>query len=148
MKYATREEMKKAHEKEMNSFPIVFAFSDKQFEEGIREKWGMTNTSKRNLEKICSIGMGGYILKADTEKYLEMLKRFTREEKEFNADFRELVKTIKAEMYNYEYTYSPHDADDYVREAVNHLSDHPRFEEAYAKARREVLKKAGYEGIA
>ena len=145
--YANRMEMKLTHQKEINEFPIVWAFNTEQFEEGCRKVFGFKTLGKKNLGKICSIGMGGYILKKDTKRYVEMLKRHTAEEKEFNRDFKNLVQTIKEEMYNHEYTYVPYEADEYVREATAHLNDHPRYEEAYQKARREVLKKAGFEGI-
>jgi len=103
--YKTREELRKAHEKEINDFPIVWAFSNEQFEEGIREKYGLNAKKKADLKKLCSIGMGGYMLKTDVKPYLEMLKRHSRELKEFNADFKRLVEEIKYEMWNHEYSY-------------------------------------------
>lgn len=146
--YKTREEMEMTHQKEVNEFPIVFAFSNEQFEQGAREVWGMKTLGKTNLSKICSIGMGGYILKADKDRYIEMLKRHAKEKKEFNADFKNLVEQIKYEMYNHEYTYVPYEVEDEVRSALYLYQDHPRFEEAWNKAKKEVLKKAGFEGIA
>ena len=74
--YKTREEMEMAHQKEVNEFPIVFAFSNEQFEQGAKEIWGMKTLGKTNLSKICGIGAGGYILKADKDRYIaEELER-------------------------------------------------------------------------
>ena len=138
--YKTREELRKAHEKEINDFSIVWAFSNEQFEEGIREKYGLNAKKKADLKKLCSIGMGGYMLKTDVKPYLEMLKRHSRELKEFNADFKRLVEEIKYEMWNHEYSYCPYEVEEEVREALGIYHDNPRFEEAWEKAKKEVLK--------
>lgn len=146
MNYASRIEMEKAHQKEVNEFPLVFAFSNQQFEEGIKEKWGLDANNKEDLKKIVSIGYGGYVLEADAKRYIEMLKRHAKEKKEFNADFKNLVEQIKYEMYNHEYTYVPYEVEEEIRDALYIYQDHPRFEEAWKKAKKEVLKKAGYAG--
>ncbi len=144
MNYASRIEMEKAHQKEINEFPLVFAFSNQQFEEGIKEEWGLDANNKEDLKKIISIGYGGYVLEADAKRYIEMLKRHAKEKKEFNADFKNLVEQIKYEMYNHEYTYVPYEVEEEIRDALYIYQDHPRFEEAWKKAKKEVLKKAGY----
>ena len=47
--------LKEKHEKEINNFPLMFAFSKKQFAEGM-QKLGLKET---NTDKIISIGVGG-----------------------------------------------------------------------------------------
>lgn len=144
MNYASRTEMEMAHQKEVNEFPLVFAFSNQQFEEGVKEKWGLDANNDEHLKQIASLGAGGYIRKVDIERYIEMIKRHTKEKKEFNADFKQLVEQIKYEMYNHEYTYVPYEVEEEVRDALSIYQDHPRFEEAWNKAKKEVLKKAGF----
>lgn len=67
------------HRKEVNEFPIMFAFSKKQFEEGMK-KWGLTPEDK---DKIYSIGAGGFIRKTDAKAFNEMFKR---QEEELRAE--------------------------------------------------------------
>lgn len=70
-------EMKERHQKEFNEFPMKFAFSDKQFEEGMREL-GLEPT---DTDKVYSLGeTGGFYRRSDAEKLHEMLKRHTEEE--------------------------------------------------------------------
>lgn len=147
--YATREAMKAAHQEEVNAFPIVYAFSTEQFKEGIKKLWGLDYDNTRQVKKaqIVSIGYGGYVLKKDVPALKEMFARHREEEKAFASDFKNLVTMIKAEMYNHEYTYVPYEVEEEVKEALDSVKDHPRFEEAWKKAKREVLKAAGFEGI-
>ena len=145
--YASRAEMDAVHQAEVNTLPIVFAFSNQQFEEGAREMWGIDAHNKEDLKKVRSIGAGGYMLATDLPKLHEMMERHTREKKEFTSDFKNLVERIKYEMYNHEYTYVPYEVEEEVKESLAIYQDHPRFEEAWEKAKREVLKAAGFEGI-
>lgn len=68
-------EMKDRHEKTVNQFPMVFAFSDKQFKESI-ETLGLT---EHDTDKVVSIGMGGFIRKNDKEKYRNMYTKINDE---------------------------------------------------------------------
>lgn len=63
--------LKQQHQEEVNNFPMVFAFSDKQFEEAM-EKLGLT---VEDTDKIYSIGAGGYIRKTDSDALKEMRSR-------------------------------------------------------------------------
>lgn len=149
MTYATREAMKAAHQAEVNAFPMVFAFNEQQFKDNIKATWGLDYDDKEKVKEahIVSIGAGGYVLKKDVPALKEMFARHNQEEKNFAKDFRNLVNIIKAEMYNHEYTYVPYEVEEEVKEALDNVKDHPRFEEAWKKAKREVLKAAGFEGI-
>ena len=70
-------EMKQAHQKEVNNFPVFFAFSKDQFKEGI-ERLGLT---ENDTDKIYSIGGGGYIRKADSKAFNDL---FDKQDKELN----------------------------------------------------------------
>ena len=68
-------EMKERHQKEVNNFPIKFAFSDEQFKRAM-EELGLT---ENDLDKVVSIGAGGFIRKTDIKAYNEMGERQYKE---------------------------------------------------------------------
>jgi len=69
--------LKDKQSKEFNNFPMMFAFSNEQFKEGM-EKLGLKVT---DTDKIYSLGGGGYYKKSDQKHLTEMTDRH---EKEFN----------------------------------------------------------------
>lgn len=71
-------EMKERHQKEVNNFPIKFAFSDEQFKRAM-EELGLT---ENDLDKVVSIGSGGFMRKTDVKAYNEMAERQFKEFKE------------------------------------------------------------------
>ena len=72
MKYL---ELKQKQQKEVNEFPLGFAFSKEQFEE-MMEKFGL---DKNDTNKIYSIGAGGYVKKSDAEAMDKMFIRHAEE---------------------------------------------------------------------
>ena len=52
-------EMKERHQKEVNEFPMKFAFSDEQFKKAM-EELGLT---EKDVDKVIGIGAGGFIKK-------------------------------------------------------------------------------------
>ena len=68
-------EMKEKHQKEVNDFPMKFAFDDKQLKKGM-EELGLT---ENDLDKVVGIGGGGFIRETDVEKYKNMFKRQNNE---------------------------------------------------------------------
>lgn len=97
-------ELKNRHQKEVNEFPLGFAFSDKQFAE-MMEKWGLT---PEDTDKIYSIGGGGFVRKADSEAMHEMFDRHAKERetaiKENKDDY--LYHMFDYELANHEYNYT------------------------------------------
>ena len=89
--------LKAKHAEELNDFPIFFAFSNKQFEEGM-EKAGLTVT---DTDKIYSLTGGGFIKKTDSEAFHAMFKRN-------NTEISEAILSDKTgegfilEMFDYE----------------------------------------------
>ncbi|MBQ8206404.1 MAG: hypothetical protein IJZ77_02995 [Bacilli bacterium] len=98
--------LKARHQKEVNEFPISFAFSEKQFEEGMR-KLGL-HPSETN--KVYSIGAGGFIRKSDSKAFDEMFKRHNDEMKNAIAQDKTGAGFIKDmfvyEMGNHEFDYT------------------------------------------
>lgn len=58
-------------QKEVNDFPMFFAFNDKQFEEGM-QKLGFENMDNLK-DKIIGLSCGGYIRKSDKDSYLKLI---------------------------------------------------------------------------
>jgi len=71
------QEMKDRQQKEFDAFPIAAAFSNQQFE-SMMEKWGLT---VNDTDKICSIGGGCYIRKADKDALIALINKTATEQK-------------------------------------------------------------------
>lgn len=73
------------HQQELNDFPIMWAFNDEQFKEGMK-KLGL---KEDEMDKIYSIDGGGFIRRKDAPAFTEMFERHDRERKEAfqNDDF-------------------------------------------------------------
>lgn len=70
------QEIKAKHEKEVEAFPFMWAFDEKQFNAGMKEL-GLEPT---DTDKIFSIGAGGYIRKTDAPAMKEMFLRHKAEQ--------------------------------------------------------------------
>lgn len=68
-------ELRNKHEKEFNDFPKSFAFSRQQFKEGM-ENLGLT---EKDIDKVFSIGHGGFIRKTDVEACVKMCENHKNE---------------------------------------------------------------------
>ena len=90
-------ELKRKHEEEVNKFPFMFAFSEKQFIKGMK-KLGL---NENDTDKIYDIGCGGYIRKSDSAKLDEMYKRHDMELKKAIEDDVNGEGFIY-DMFNYE----------------------------------------------
>jgi len=71
------QEMKDRQQKEFDAFPIAAAFFNQQFE-SMMEKWGLT---VNDTDKICSIGGGCYIRKADKDALIALINKTATEQK-------------------------------------------------------------------
>ncbi len=98
--------LRKEQEKEIDAFPFMWAFSQKQFEEGMA-KLGLEPT---DTDKIYSIGNGGYIRKTDAKRMGEMFTRHTEQmQAAINADPTGegfVADMFLYEMDNHEYSYT------------------------------------------
>ena len=96
----TYSELKQIHSEESNSFEgIFFAFSNKQFEEGM-QKIGL---NPEDTKKIYSLGGGGYILKTRNQAFKDMFKRNQSEMSEAKKDNKFLLDALTYELCNHEY---------------------------------------------
>lgn len=70
------QKLQKKQQKEVNNFPMVYAFGQQQFEEAM-QKLGLAPSE---TDKVCSVyGCGDILLKKDLPAFLEMLKRHHQE---------------------------------------------------------------------
>lgn len=91
-------ELQKRHQKELEEFPIAYAFNDKQLEEAL-EKLGATKE-----ECVTVFGHGDIVRREDAKSLVKMLERHTKEVKQKlkdDPDFAEAA--FLYEMDNHEY---------------------------------------------
>lgn len=104
MKYA---EMVQMHQKEVNEFPMFFAFSNEQFEEG-RKKLGVKKAEIK--KKIFGIGAGCYMRKDDFPLWRNLVLRHLAEKKDAienpNTGIDFACDMFVTEMYNHEYAFT------------------------------------------
>jgi len=124
-------ELKKNHEKEINNFPMLFAFSKEQFEEGKKKlNWSPD-------EEVVSIGMGGFIKLEDEQHFIDMIKR--QEKEHFDnilASTEYVYHMVKYELANHEfgYTYETEDALETCGLTQTFLKENPTVLETVKKA--------------
>lgn len=100
------EEIREKHQKEVNEFPIGFAFSDQQFEEQMK-KLGL---EPNQTNEVVSIGGGGFIKKKDIESFEAMFKKHSDEIKKEIAKDKTgegfIKEMFQFELANYEFDYT------------------------------------------
>lgn len=100
------DELRHKQQQEVNSFPIGFAYNDKQFEEQMA-KLGLKTT---DTNKVVSIGFGGFIRKSDASAFDEMLKRHRKQMEKAIAEDKNGTGFVKdmfeSELANHEYDYT------------------------------------------
>ena len=98
--------LKEKHQQEVNAFPIQFAFSNEQFERGMREL-GLEPT---DTDKICRVLGSGFIRSTDSSEFLNMFNRHRKEREEAIANDKTgegyILEMFKCELANYEYGYT------------------------------------------
>ena len=103
----TYQEMKNRQQQEVDAFPMAFAFSNKQFEEGMR-KLGLAPTDTDKIYKLG--GSGGFFRKSDAPALHEMFCRHERERQEAIAADETgdgfVFQMFNEELANHEYNYT------------------------------------------
>lgn len=99
-------ELKERQQKEVNAFPLGFAFSNQQFK-NMMGKWGLTED---DTDKIYSIGSGGFVRKCDADAMHEMFERHAKEHTDaIKADTTGegyIYQMFAYELSNHEYDYT------------------------------------------
>lgn len=135
-------ELRNKHSEEVNNFPMFFAFSDSQFEEGMK-KIGLTVT---DTDKIYSLGGGGYYKKTDAKAFSDMLETH---KKELNESI-ENDKTGEGFIYDmfyfelcnheYGYTYEIDDTIDSLNLTMEFINENENVLNALKKACSDIKK--------
>lgn len=142
-KYA---ELRQRQQKEFDSLPLGFAFSQKQFNE-MMEGWGLD--PEKDLDKILRIPGGGYVQKKDADLLHQTVERHDTEMAEAIAEDKTgegfIYEMFLYELDNHEYGYTRDtedtlDALGYTAEQV--LGD-PRLKRGIEKAVTEICKREG-----
>lgn len=134
--------LKSKHEKEFNQFPMFFAFSNKQFAEGM-EKLGL---NEDDTDKIYSIGGGGYIRREDSKLLDEMIERHSNEmEKAISEDtdgtgFIYDMFTYEFENHEVPWTYDIEPALDALGMSLTYIISKPNLAKGYKLAIRAISK--------
>jgi hypothetical protein len=89
-------ELKEKQQQEVNAFPLMFAFGQKQFDE-------MLEKNNVTAKEIYSIGAGGYVRKTDAQAMSDMFKRHSQELTEARKQNKFLQESFLYEMANHEY---------------------------------------------
>lgn len=91
-------ELQKKHQKELEDFPIAYAFNEKQLEEAL-EKLGATKE-----ECVTVFGHGDVVKRTDAKRLIAMLERQTEDLKQRLKDDPEFAyEAFLYEMDNHEY---------------------------------------------
>lgn len=95
-------------QKEVNDFPMFFAFSNQQFAEGMKEL-GLTPDDTNKIYKLGNTG--GYYLRTDAERLHSMFDRHAQELEAAMKDADFAVGAFKYQLNNHEYCVT-HDSSD------------------------------------
>ena len=138
-------EMRQRQQEELGAFPIQYAFSDRQFTEGMAA-FGLMPA---DTDKICKVPGGGFFRREDSQRFKDMMDRFGRELSEaIAADLSGdgfIYEMFLYELDNHEYGYTMDteealDALGYTAEEV--LGD-PRLKRGIEKAVTEICGRHG-----
>ena len=132
------------HRKEVEEFPIAYAFNEKQLQAAL-EKLGATKE-----ECVTVFGHGDIVKRENAKPFLEMLKRHTDEVKQkLIADHEFAEEAFLYEMDNHEYAIN-WDGDDDVLDCFGLIYaelEELDLHEAYHRAVRRHMKHAEEWGV-
>lgn len=95
--------LKRKHQQSLENFEGVFyAFSEKQFKEGLKK----LNLSEGDENKILKLGVGSFILKEKAVDFEKLILSQKQELKESLKDEKFLLDALRYELSNHEYSYS------------------------------------------
>ena len=124
-------ELQAKHSKELNAFPIGFAFSNKQFEE-MKEKLGV-----KSDDELLRVYGGGFIKKTDKDWYNGLLIRWANESNRAENDDEYLYQGFLYELGNHEYCYTgdPEQTLDCFGLTIDEVNSDERLKRIFKEAR-------------
>ena len=133
-------DLQEKHRKELNEFPIAYAFNDKQLQEAL-EKLGAKSTQ----ECVTVFGHGDIVKKENAKPFIELLERHSKEIKELllsDVDMAEAMFLYEMDNHEYAINWS---GDEDVMSCFgideNFIREHG-LQLAYESARRKHMKHA------
>lgn len=91
-------EMRERHQRDVNNFPIAFAFNEKQLNEALKK------LSVKSIDECCTVhNCGDIIRKRDFKAYKDMAINHTKELNEAMKDPEFAKSAFRYEMDNHEY---------------------------------------------
>jgi predicted DNA-binding antitoxin AbrB/MazE fold protein len=103
MKNKNYSAIKRRHQQAIENFEgIFYAFSDKQFKEGLKK----LNLSEGEENKLFKLGSGSFILKDRIKDLEDLLLSNKKELRENLKDEKFLLDALRYELSNHEYSYS------------------------------------------
>lgn len=138
------QEMQERHQQEVNQFPFMFAFSNQQFDEGMR-KLGLDPSQ---TDQIVSIGDGGFVRKSDVPAMKDMFARQEKERKAAlaadKAERGHAYQMFLFELGNHEYCITQDLTETLEACGLTHeeINANPNLRKALARAIRDYMKTA------
>lgn len=136
-------ELKKRHQAEVNAFPMFFAYSQKQLEEGMREL-GLAPSQTNQIYRFGDTG--GYYRKSDAPALHEMFDRHERERQEaIAADTTGdgyILEMFRCELADHEYNYTRDETEalESLGLTMEEVVADPRLRHGFEKACRLVCR--------
>lgn len=136
------QKLKNRHQREFEAFPKFYAFSEKQFLEGMRK----LKLKENETDKIVSISGGGYIKKSDIEKFKKMNEKHKQEinvaiAKDVTG--KHFIKDMfKYELANHEYGFTENleDTLNALQLSMDEINNNKALKKGLLLARKEYLK--------
>ena len=134
-------ELRKKQQEVLSALPINYAFGNSQFDEMMQE-WGLDPDA--DVNKIYSIGNGGYIRKTDADL---MHKTFDRLHEELQAAIAEdasgdgfIYEMFLCELADHEYGYTQDIGEtlDALGYTVDDIQNNPRLKKGLQKAAKKI----------
>jgi hypothetical protein len=124
-------EFKQKMQRDLDKFPIVFAFNEEQLKEGLK-KLGVSK------DKVVGVFGGGIIRASDKEKFVAMLEQHDREHKEMIKNKSYVYHMFRYELANHEYGYTGDDTDTLSSLGLTkaQVNNNPLLKEQLEKAKR------------
>jgi hypothetical protein len=134
----TYKQLKEKHQNEVNNFPMFFAFSDKQFAEGM-QKLGLDPSQTDKIYKFGSTG--GFYKREDAKTLYDMFDRHDAEMKQaiLNSDDF-IIDMFYYELNNHEYiiTYDVEDTLNALGLTYEEVKNNNRLYSALKEAKRMI----------
>lgn len=135
-------ELKERQQAEVNALPLGFAFSNSQFDEMMND-WGLD--PEKDLDKIVSIGLGGFIQKKDRSLMHDTFERHRQEMDEaIAADTTGegfIFDMFLYELDNHEYSYTGDTSEtlEALGFTAQEVVDDPRLNKGISLAHQRIM---------